>query len=446
MQIHPKFIWNMKPAGILRSLLTLSILLLAGPCLQGQPMAQHPEASLVPSKEEVAAPGNTLILRFMTGWNLFSIPFLPETAGMKELFQPLIDNGTLVKIQNQAGKPLENLGPLGGWTNHIGDLSLAEGYRIRVKADCSLQVTGLPAANPFEIPLKTGWNIMGFPKATSTNGMAVVAQLIGRGSLVKVQDEAGNTIEDTGSLGSWVNQIGDFYPGKGYLIKVNREDILELGNLPEGNETGTLTDARDGHVYKTVKIGTQWWMAENLAYLPFLNPPVAESATQPFHYVYDNQGTDVTAAKASANYLNYGVLYNWTAALTACPQGWHLPSDAEWYTLSDYLTNNGYGFEGSGSDIAKAMASTTLWNGSPTAGTPGNDLYLNDWSGFGGRPAGYLSNDDHYYAMGFMAYWWAADSYSDTDARVRLIYHSADNLARNHFPKNQGFSVRCIKD
>jgi len=48
--------------------------------------------------------------------------------------------------------------------------------------------------------------------------------------------------------------------------------------------------------------------------------------------------------------------------------------------------------------------------------------------------------------MGFMAYWWAADSYSDTDARVRLIYHSADNLARNHFPKNQGFSVRCIKD
>ena len=436
----------MKPAGILQGFLTCSFLFLAGPYLQGQTMVQPIQASPLPSVREAAASVNTLTLRFLTGWNLFSLPLLPETTDMEELFQPLIDNGTLVKIQNQSGKPLEDLGPLGGWTNHIGDLSLTEGYRIRVEAPCSLQVTGIPAALPLEIPLKTGWNIMGFPRETAANGMAVVAQLIVRGSLEKVQDQQGKTIENTGSLGGWVNHIGDFQPGAGYLIKVNREEILAIGNLPDSNETGTLTDVRDGHLYKTVKIGTQWWMAENLAYLPFLNPPVAESATQPFHYVYDNQGTDVTAAKASANYLNYGVLYNWTAALTACPQGWHLPSDTEWYTLSDYLTNNGYGFEGSGSDIAKAMASTTLWNGSPTAGTPGNDLYLNDWSGFGGRPAGYLSNDDHYYAMGFMAYWWAADSYSDTDARVRLIYHSADNLARNHFPKNQGFSVRCIKD
>lgn len=436
----------MKPVELMKSLLIVFLLVFAVPRLQGQPMAVFSPATPHQVTVESTAVSDTLFLRLMTGWNLFSLPYLPGNAEMKELFQPLIDNGMLVKIQNQAGNPLEDLGVLGGWSDHIGEVSQAEGYRIRVKADCTLPVVGTPAATPSEIPLKAGWNIMGFPRTTAANGMAVVSQLIARGNLEKVQDEAGKTLENNGSLGGWVNHIGDFQPGSGYYIKVTRDDTLELGNLPGGNETGTLTDARDGHVYKTVKIGTQWWMAENLAYLPFLNPPVAESETQPFHYVYGNQGTDVTAAKASQSYLTYGVLYNWTAALAACPQGWHLPTDAEWYTLSDYLTNNGYGFEGSGNDIAKAMAATTLWGYSATAGSPGNDLYLNDWSGFGGRPAGYLDNDDHYYAQGMMAYWWAADSYSDTDARLRLIYHSSGNLARNHFAKNQGFSVRCVKE
>lgn len=124
----------MKPAGILQGFLTCSFLFLAGPYLQGQTMVQPIQTSPLPSVREAAASVNTLTLRFLTGWNLFSLPLLPETTDMEELFQPLIDNGTLVKIQNQSGKPLEDLGPLGGWTNHIGDLSLTEGYRIRVEA------------------------------------------------------------------------------------------------------------------------------------------------------------------------------------------------------------------------------------------------------------------------------------------------------------------------
>ncbi|MCK9320171.1 FISUMP domain-containing protein, partial [Methanoculleus sp.] len=102
---------------------------------------------------------------------------------------------------------------------------------------------------------------------------------------------------------------------------------------------GTFTDSRDGNDYNWVKIGDQVWMAENLAYLPSVNMVAdgSEDAAGSYYYVYGYDGTDVTAAKATANYTTYGVLYNWLAAMNACPDGWHLPSDAEWTELTDYL-------------------------------------------------------------------------------------------------------------
>ncbi|MFA5229367.1 MAG: FISUMP domain-containing protein, partial [Candidatus Paceibacterota bacterium] len=83
-------------------------------------------------------------------------------------------------------------------------------------------------------------------------------------------------------------------------------------------------------------------MAENQANLTSAVGPatVSEDAgheTDPYYYVYGYDGTDVGAAKATANYLTYGVLYNWHAALTSCPPGWHLPSFDEWTVLTDYL-------------------------------------------------------------------------------------------------------------
>ncbi|MGI6410801.1 MAG: FISUMP domain-containing protein [Bacteroidales bacterium] len=83
-------------------------------------------------------------------------------------------------------------------------------------------------------------------------------------------------------------------------------------------------DARDGNAYKTVKIGNQIWLAENLKYLPSVVGPGTESESTPYYYVYGYNGTNVTDAKATSNYATYGVLYNWTAAMDACPDGWHL--------------------------------------------------------------------------------------------------------------------------
>ena len=98
-----------------------------------------------------------------------------------------------------------------------------------------------------------------------------------------------------------------------------------------------FTDVRDGMVYKTVKIGDQIWMAENLKYLPDVFPRQIVSETEPLYYVYDFDGTSVEEAKQSDLYFIYGALYNWEAAQLASPAGWHLPSEDEWTILINHL-------------------------------------------------------------------------------------------------------------
>lgn len=105
---------------------------------------------------------------------------------------------------------------------------------------------------------------------------------------------------------------------------------------------GSFQDNRDGQTYNTVQIGAQCWMKQNLKYLPAVVGPGTSSSTTPYYYVYGYTGTSVNTAKATANYQNYGALYNWPASLTACPTGWHLPSDAEWTQLTNYVVSQGY--------------------------------------------------------------------------------------------------------
>lgn len=115
--------------------------------------------------------------------------------------------------------------------------------------------------------------------------------------------------------------------------------------------TGNFIDPRDGHSYGYNKIGDQYWMCENLSYLPSVSPYADGSAVDKLYYVNGYDGTIVADAKSNPNYATYGVLYNWPAAMDghastndhpsgvqgACPPGWQLPSDAEWEELTNYL-------------------------------------------------------------------------------------------------------------
>lgn len=122
-------------------------------------------------------------------------------------------------------------------------------------------------------------------------------------------------------------------------------------------EDGKMIDPRDNHQYKIVTIGEQTWMAENLAYLPSVNKPdaAATSEGEARYFVFNYYGENVTEAKATKEYKTYGVLYNWYAAMNQtnatggdaeaipsgiqgiCPQGWHVPSKAEWKKLESFV-------------------------------------------------------------------------------------------------------------
>ena len=163
---------------------------------------------------------------FQPGWNIFSLPVVPDTADMQFVFDDLINANTLVKIQDETGNSLEDFGIFGGWHNYIGDVRPTEGYKIKLNDFDSLFCSGAVVNYPFGIPLNHGWNLMGFPSFSYVNGMEVVQQLIDRESLIKVQNEQGYSIENLGVFGGWQNFIGNFWAGKGFKIKLNSPDTL----------------------------------------------------------------------------------------------------------------------------------------------------------------------------------------------------------------------------
>ncbi|WP_346857497.1 leucine-rich repeat protein [uncultured Draconibacterium sp.] len=163
---------------------------------------------------------------FQTGWNIFASPVLSDSADMQFNFQELINNNILVKIQDETGASLEDRGIFGGWQNDIGDILPDEGYKIKLNSNDSIQICGRKVGYPYAIHLNTGWNIVGYPALQSADGMEVVASLIENGTLLKVQDEQGRSIENLGIFGGWQNYIGNFYPGKGYKVKVSTYDTL----------------------------------------------------------------------------------------------------------------------------------------------------------------------------------------------------------------------------
>ena len=170
--------------------------------------------------------------------------------------------------------------------------------------------------------------------------------------------------------------------------------------------SGTMTDSRDGQSYKTVTIGTQTWMAENLNY----------KTTNSFCYE-DN----------ASNCTKYGRLYTWDAATTACPSDWHLPTKAEYETLIAAV--------GGESTAGKMLKATSGWGNSAN----GVDEYS-----FSVLPAGYKVNNGGYENEGDFTYFWTSTESNGSKAYVLGLSFSRD-AGLIDADKNYGYSVRCVK-
>jgi uncharacterized protein (TIGR02145 family) len=187
-------------------------------------------------------------------------------------------------------------------------------------------------------------------------------------------------------------------------------------------QKGTFTDTRDGKTYKTTKIGSQVWMAENL------NFNAAGSRC------YGDGSPEYSASEVQANCDKYGRLYNWATAMKVCPKGWHLPSNEEWETLFDFA--GGYKIAGK---IFKAVGGWDDYKGKSGNGT---DIY-----GFSALPGGTSSASGGGFGnVGYHGFWWSTSEYGNSNACVRYISYDEDGAYDYDFGKSRLFSVRCVRD
>ena len=209
--------------------------------------------------------------------------------------------------------------------------------------------------------------------------------------------------------------------------------ILCLGVL--GVKAQTVTDI-DGNVYKTVTIGTQTWMAENLKTTRYNNGTAIPLVTD--NILWSNLTTPGYCwyRHDSAAYAQtYGALYNWFTVNTGnlCPTGWHVPSDAEWTTLSNYLGGEGV----AGSKLKEP--GTTHWITLNTDAT--------NETGFTGLPGGFHNYNGAFNEEKYTGYWWSTtDAGGNNIAYGRKMFYNNRSLKKDYFTKTVGCSVRCIKN
>jgi uncharacterized protein (TIGR02145 family) len=226
-------------------------------------------------------------------------------------------------------------------------------------------------------------------------------------------------------------------------------------NFTGASSTGeTVTDI-DGNVYNTVKIGNQVWTVKNLrvtkyndgSEIPLDTSRITWGGAEMPKYCFYQNTTNLDSIK------KYGALYNWYVFGPANPKkiapiGWHVPSDAEWDTLQNYLITNGYNWDGTttGNKIAKSLAAKTDWYTYSVTGAVGFDLSKNNRSGFSALPGSYRSvNGDFNYPM-YNGYWWSATSFGGSHACYRFLNYGTDYLIRDYFLKNCGCSLRLVRD
>ncbi len=238
---------------------------------------------------------------------------------------------------------------------------------------------------------------------------------------------------------------------------------------PADIETGTVEDI-DGNIYKTVVLGEQEWMAENLRTTRYADGTEIITGLSNIEWrnteegacaVYPHDNVDGIVSEAGMAEA-YGKLYNWYAVDDSrglCPEGWHVPDDDEWKTLEDYLlnaydlTNYQNDVNGLGNALKSCRQADSPMGGECSTDMhprwyPHNTHYGIDKFGFAGLPAGDRSHLGSFYYIGGYGWWWSSSTadHDNTLVWYRDLQHSSGRLNRHNTAKTFGYSVRCVRE
>ena len=243
---------------------------------------------------------------------------------------------------------------------------------------------------------------------------------------------------------------GNYY---GDVLQITTEKDTSLPDpiLNPNLTYGTMTDI-DGNVYNTITIGSQTWMAENLIVTKYRNGETIPSVT-------NNTDWNALTSGAQSTYNNnselnsirkFGRLYNFYAVSDArniAPEGWHIATDVEWTTLTNYLSNN----LGTSSSVVKALAAASDWPVSIVADAIGyidQNTYtlLNNSSGFAALPAGIRGEYGVFNYVSNYGGWWTSTGNDNSTAWFRSLSFYSTTIGKNFYSKHYGLSVRCVKN
>ncbi len=175
------------------------------------------------------------------GWNIVSFYVKPKDTNMLAVVQPLIDEGSLVKMMDERGAAIEKIDT--SWINTINYLVNEEGYHLKVDTNTDLSVTGLNLDYPYPVNLSQGWNIMGYPSDNAALVADVLSPVVNAGNLRKMMDETGASYEDVYPIG-WVDNIQQLDAGEGYQVKLYYNDWLKIQNQGLKSSTQPNPDKR----------------------------------------------------------------------------------------------------------------------------------------------------------------------------------------------------------
>lgn len=246
---------------------------------------------------------------------------------------------------------------------------------------------------------------------------------------------------------NWTDAFGVVSEEAGFTYTMPAQDVTLTANFVEEQVGFTcgdaLIDTRDNHEYATVQIGVQCWMAQNLN----IGTRISGSSNQANNttiekYCYNN---------TESNCTTYGGLYQWNEMMNysttpgvqgICPDGWHVPTDAEWCTLEQEvdptITCSSTGWRGVDGGGKLKETGTPHWT-SPNTGATNS-------SGFTALPGGYRNTDGVFNYVNLSGSWWSSSPNSASHAWYRNLYYDYAQVLRNYYNKSGGFSVRCLKD